>query len=250
MAIAAALARTGGGGRDAFFTLKGGVALEMRLDGRARATRDVDFSYRGPATDDLVSAIEYALSQPYGRFTFERTGKALDMTRVNTIRVDVKVRFNGSEWGIVSLDVSRSEDAPVEIEMVDAFDIHRAFGLEGPDKLPCLSLPDHIAQKLHGMTRPNVDGRANERVQDAIDVLLFIDHFVDAPARARLRAACEATFSARGTHRWPPAFEPPEQWRAAFGAMAEELELRAADLNDATRELREFIVAVAVATPG
>src|ERR1700738_252024 len=73
MVVAAALERTGGGGLSTFFALKGGVALEMRLAGRARATRDVDFSYRGPKTDDLLNVIEEAISVPYGLFTFQRT---------------------------------------------------------------------------------------------------------------------------------------------------------------------------------
>lgn len=251
MAVAAMLERTGDGGRNALFIMKGGMALEMRLGGRARATRDIDFSYRGPQTDDLVQVIEEALSIPYGSFTFQRTGKPLDMSRVNTVRVEVKVRFNGSDWGTVILDVNRGEDAPIDVEMVEAFDIRQAFGLEGPEWLPCLSLHDHMAQKIHGMTQPAThDASPNERVQDAIDVLLFRDGFVDAAARTRLRRACEATFTARATHAWPPIFAPPELWRGQFAAMAAEVGLEVRSLDDATRELRAFVRDVAGAPQG
>lgn len=246
MVVAAALERTGGGGLSTFFALKGGVALEMRLAGRARATRDVDFSYRGPRTDDLVNVIEEAISLPYGLFTFQRTGKPLDMNRVNTVRLEIKINFNGSDWGTVIIDVNRREDAPVDLEMVDAFDIHGAFGLEGPDKLPCLSLHDHMAQKIHGMTLPRMnEERPNERVQDAVDVLLFRHRFADAAYRRRLRDACESTFMARGTHLWPPAFEPPELWREEFVAMANDLGLPIRDLDSAKRELHDFIDQIA-----
>jgi hypothetical protein len=246
MAVAAVLERTGGGGLSAFFVLKGGVALEMRLEGRARATRDVDFSYRGPTTDDLVSVIEEAIAEPYGLFTFQRTGKPLDMSRVNAVRLEIKVNFNGSDWGTVIIDVNRSEDAPVDIELVDAFDIHQAFGLKGPDKLPCLSLHDHIAQKIHGMTLPPMsDERPNERVQDAVDVLLFRDHFSHARSMRRLRKACEATFAARNTHAWPPTFAPPESWREDFAAMASDLGMTVQNLDSARLELGGFIRRIA-----
>ncbi len=245
-AVAGALERTGGGGVNAHFTLKGGVALEMRLRGRARATRDLDLSYRGPATTDLIAVITAALQEPYGRFTFERTGKPLDMSRVNTVRLDIKLRFNGSFWGTVSIDVNRGEGSPTEVEMVDAFDIGKAFGLHGPDKLPCLSLHDHMAQKLHGMTLPPTDkDTPNERVQDAVDVLLFREHFEDGEARLRLREACEATFSVRATHSWPPSFEPSERWREEFAAMASDLGLTVRDMDSAKQELNQFIHDVA-----
>jgi hypothetical protein len=246
MAIAGALERTGGGGVNAHFTLKGGVALELRLNGKARATRDLDLSYRGPATNDLVEVVAEALKKPYGRFTFERTGKPLDMARVNTLRLEIMVRFNGSHWGTVSIDVNQGEGAPTDLEMVDAFDIEKEFGLGGPDKLPCLSLHDHMAQKIHGMTLPPVTpDTPNERVQDAIDVLLFLDHFDDASARRRLREACEATFAARNTHSWPPRFAPAEIWREDFAAMARDLGLTVGDLDAAERELHRFIIDVA-----
>lgn len=245
MAVGGVLERTGGTGVDAHFTLKGGVALEMRRQGMARATRDLDLSYRGPETDDLVGVLEEALSNPYGRFTFQRTGKPLGLSRVNTMRMDIKVRFNGSEWGTVIIDVNQGEGVQTEVELVDAFDIEQAFGIEGPDKLPCLSLRHHMAQKLHGMTLPPLDkDTQNERVQDAIDVLLFREEFADEAWRARLREACEEIFTARGTHEWPPVFNPPEHWREAFSTMAKELGIPAAELDAATREIREFIQAV------
>lgn len=242
MAVGGALERTGGRGVDAHFTLMGGVALALRRQGNARTTKDLDVSYRGPETLDVVSVVEEALSMPYGRFTFQRTGKPLEMARANTVRVDIKVRFHGSEWGTVIVDVNLGEGVRTEIELVDAFDIEQAFGIQGPDQLPCLSLRHHIAQKIHGMTLPPVDADTpNERVQDAIDVLLFREDFADAAARAGLREACEEIFKARGTHDWPPDFNPPAHWREAFATLAEELGIPVANLDTATSEIQGFI---------
>lgn len=103
-----------------------------------------------------------------------------------------------------------------------------------------------MAQKIHGMTLPSTrEGRQNERVQDAVDVLLFRDHFSHARARQRLRKACVATFVARKTHAWPPKFEPPESWREDFAAMASDLGMAVQDLDSATEQLREFIRRIA-----
>ena len=246
MAVGGALERTGGQGVDAHFTLKGGVALELRRQGRARATKDLDVSYRGPETMDLVSVVEEALSMPYGRFTFQRTGNPLSMPRANTVRIDIKVRFHGSAWGTVILDVNLGEGTSTEIEMVDAFDLGAAFGIQGPRQLPCLSLRHHIAQKIHGMTLPPINAESpNERVQDAIDILLFRDEFAAAAMLTGLREACEEIFRARASHDWPPAFSPPAHWREVYVTLAEELNIPTDDFDTATSEIRAFIRDVA-----
>ncbi len=250
MAVGGALERTGGRGVDAHFTLTGGVALELRRQGNARATKDLDLTYRGPVTPDVVNAVEEVLAIPYGRFTFQRTGRPLEMSRANTVRIDIKVRFDGSEWGTVVVDINRGEGTRTEIEMVNAFDLDRAFGIQGPTQLPCLSLRHHIAQKVHGMTRPPLNaGMPNERVQDAIDILLFREAFADGAARTALREACEEVFAARGTHDWPPDFEPPPHWRDEFTAMAMDLGIPVVSFGSATDELRDFIRDVLRVTP-
>jgi hypothetical protein len=88
-----AAAKRPGGGRH--FTFKGGVVMEMRHHDGARATTDLDLTYIGPEQDP-VRAIEDAIAEPYGRFSFRRTGKPLDMPNVNTVRVEIAVRFDGA----------------------------------------------------------------------------------------------------------------------------------------------------------
>jgi hypothetical protein len=146
---------------------------------------------------------------------------------------------------VLGRSAALGEGVRTEIELVDAFDIEQAFGIQGPDQLPCLSLRHHIAQKIHGMTLPPVDADTpNERVQDAIDVLLFRENFADDAARAGLREACEEIFRVRGTHDWPPDFNPPAHWREAFATLAEELGIPVANLDVATREIQGFIRSV------
>jgi len=243
MAIGGALERTGGTGLDAHFTLKGGVALELRRQGLARATRDLDLAYRGPAVDPVL-AVEEALATPYGRFTFVRVGAPRIMEVVDTVRLEIGVRFDGASWGTVSVDVNHGAGDAAEVELVDALDLRQAFGIEGPDRLPCLSLRYHIAQKLHGLTKPDAPGAPNERVQDAVDVLLFRAEFTDPEARARLRVACIEVFSRRATHAWPPRVALPERWTDRFTTLAEELALDIRTLPPAAGELQAFVDSV------
>lgn len=189
----------------------------------------------------MVLALEEALAAPYGRFRFQRTGAVFAMGRAEALRVEVGVRFDGAEWGTLPLDLTRSESPSETIELVAALDLLGAFGIEGPTTLPCLSLPYHLAHKLHAMTRPDTQEYPNERVQDLIDLLIFRDE-VAAPAdRHLVRAACVDVFSVRASHPWPPTCHPPERWAAPFALMAGELGLETTDLSAAVAEIRALI---------
>ena len=59
------------------FIVKGGVALELRLRDRARATKDIDIVLRDTKAD-LADAIEHALTgEAYQGFSFRRKGQPL-----------------------------------------------------------------------------------------------------------------------------------------------------------------------------
>jgi len=220
------------------FTFKGGIVMELRRrNGGARATQDLDLTYLGTETD-VVRVVEEAIAAPYGRFTFRRSGTPREMTNVNTTRVEIGVRFDGAAWGTVVLDVSRREGHQMEVEMVPGFDIESEFGIPGPGHLPCISTRYHLAHKLHGMTKTPPDGGVNERVQDAIDALMFMQIVEDL---AIVRDACVDVFATRQQHAWPPIFSPPDAWAERFQRMAEELELDVRDLSTAAAVLQGFI---------
>jgi hypothetical protein len=222
------------------FALRGGVAMELRWEGAARATKDLDLTYDGPDSD-LVRVIEAAITPSYGRFTFRRTGAILEMTNADTVRVEIGVRFDGAPWSTITIDISPREQHAFEIERVRAFDVTSIFGIAGPEYLPCMSARYHLAHKIHGMTATRQDGKPNDRAQDAIDVLLYRDIVADLIA---LREACVDVFNTRGRHAWPPVFAPPDSWSEPFARMAEELELGIRDLDTAIGVLREFIRAI------
>ncbi len=244
MAIGGAVARTGDGGIGSHFSIRGGIALELRRPGTVRATKDLDLTYRGFQAD-MVLALEEALETPYARFRFQRTGAVFEMERAESLRVEVGVRFDGTEWGTLPLDLNRSESPAETIELVAALDLLGAFGIEGPIALPCLSLPYHFAHKVHAITRPDSQEYPNERAQDLIDLLIFRNELTSPTHRTLLRVACVDVFGGRNTHPWPPEFKPPERWTESFTRMANELTLAPTDLHEAAAEIRQLIADLA-----
>ena len=219
------------------FTIKGAVALEMRLPDRARATKDIDVVIDGADDDDLAAVLRKALQGDYQDFSFRVKGEPYVMPN-NAVRVEVAMDYRGRSWSTVQVDLSRREGGATEFEPVDALELE-PFGLSTPSALSCLSLRYHIAQKIHGMTQPSAEEDvSNERFRDLADVLLLRDLVEDVRA---VRMACVEVFAFRGTHEWPPAMEPPAFWEELYGELASGLELAEKTLEEAVREARVFI---------
>jgi hypothetical protein len=198
MALAGAL-RQGVRGEEApRFVIKGGVALELRLRDRARATRDLDLILDRDQGDPL-EALEEALAGAYEGFTFRRKGEEFRMAN-GAVRAKVQVSFRGREWGTVEVDVARRE-GQAEVDLLPALPLLDQFGLAGPDEVECISLRHHVAQKFHAVTRPLPGGAPNDRFRDLVDLLLMRQLVQDYGA---LREACEEVFQRRATHTWPP----------------------------------------------
>ena len=227
------------------FTVKGGVALELRLGDRARATKDIDLVLHDDHVD-MVRALERALTaEPDQGFVFRRKGepKRLDNGVMN---LEFGVTYRGGAWTSVAVDVARAERGESEVEQLPGIPLFDAFGVHGPVDLPCLTLRMHIAQKLHGMTLPPRSGKRNERFRDLVDLLMLAPLVTDYVA---LCDACHMVFQTRATHSWPPALEAPVHWMEPFTQLATELALPIQDASMAIERIREFvdrIVAAAV----
>jgi hypothetical protein len=187
------------------FIVKGGVALELRLRDRARATKDIDIVLRD-TTADLANSLEDALTgEPYQGFSFRRKGEPLLLDN-GAVNMEFGVTYKGQPWTSVSVDIARAEAGEVDVEWVDAIALTDALGVTGPAQLPCLPLRFHVAQKLHGMTLPPRPGKQNERFRDLVDLLLM-DAMVTHDYAALLDA-CELVFRNRNTHEWRPISRP------------------------------------------
>jgi hypothetical protein len=121
------------------FIVKGGVALELRLRDRARATKDIDIVLRDTKAD-LAVAIEHALTgDAYQGFSFRRKGQPLLLDN-GTVNTEFAVTYRGHAWTSISVDIARAEAGESEEEWVEAIALNDAFGLSGPARLPCLPL--------------------------------------------------------------------------------------------------------------
>jgi len=222
------------------FTIKGAVALEMRLPSKARATKDLDLVVDDLAEGDLVGALREALDGGYQGFVFRVKGEPYVMPN-DSVRVDVALEYRGRGWGTIQVDLSPREGDSTEVEMVEPLSLE-PFRLDTPDVLPCLSLRYHIAQKIHAMTAPPVDEETpNERFRDLVDLLLMRELATDLGG---VREACKKVFEVRAAHGWPPALNPPTFWVEPFAALAEEVDLPVRTLDEAVQEARAFIRAI------
>ncbi len=223
------------------FTIKGAVAIEMRLPTKARATRNIDLVVDDVGDANLVAALRESLDGVYQEFTFRVRGEPYLMPN-NSVRVDVALQYRSRGWGTIQVDLSPREGDSTEIELVEPLRLE-PFGLDTPSALSCLSLRCHMAQKIHSMTEPPLDQETpNERFRDLVDLLLMKELTEDLGG---VRAACEEVFALRATHEWPPVLEPPAIWKEPFAMLAAEVDLPVHSLADAVREAQAFVAAIA-----
>ena len=222
------------------FTVKGGVALELRLKDRARATKDIDLVLHHEDAE-LARALQHAVATSdagaYQGFRFRQKAEPLVLEN-RTISAEFAVTYRGGAWTSIIVDVARAEPGEADIELVPAVPLTAATGITGPSELACLPLRMHIAQKLHGMTLPPRPGKRNERFKDLVDALLMEALVTDY---AGLRDACELVFRTRGTHDWPPVFDVPPHWAEPFAALAGELDLPVHEAHEAMERVRALV---------
>lgn len=238
MVLGGALARISSEEGEPTFLIKGGVALELRLGVRARATRDFDALFRRDGAE-ILQALEQAFSEPYAGFTLRVGGEPLVLHRMT--RFEIKVGYQGRVWSSIPLEVSQDEGTPLPAEEVPAF--HLAdFGLSGPQHLPCLPLVKQVAQKIHALTEPVDQGRPTDRFRDLLDLWIIRDM---APPSRELREVCEETFRVRDKHSWPPTIVVLDHWHGPFQAMTAEVQASVRDANQAAGDVQEYIQRIA-----
>jgi len=132
------------------FIVKGGVALELRLRDRARATKDIDIVLRD-TTADLAGSLEDALTgEPYQGFSFRRKGEPLLLDN-GAVNIEFGATYNGQPWTSVSVDIVRAEPGEADVEWVDAIALTDAPRRKraSPIAVPAASLPRRAEAARH-----------------------------------------------------------------------------------------------------
>lgn len=244
MMLAGALARVADPNGESVFATKGGIAMELRLGDRARATRDVDIVMRGNS-EDLADLLDAGLREPYQGFSFRR-GAIDDLpTRPHVKKTRVQVSFAGRVLTSLQLEIAPLDTGEEEFTAIPGPSLG-AVGLVGPDVVMVLAERWQIAQKLHAVTEQFPEGRENPRFRDLIDLQL-LDAF--EPDLAGVRDACERVFGARDQHDWPPALKVQPSWVEAYRRMGENLAFAVTDVGEAVRVVEAFIERIVAADP-
>jgi len=219
--------------------LKGGYALELRLQEPARSTLDMDLSVPNPGhlsdpAEQSTNAIHvmtvYAhLQQIAGQdledgfeFLIERPRQDPIKSPYGGIRCSVSTRVAGRIFERFPLDIGLG-DAVVEApEWVEGNTLLEFAGIR-PAQVALYPITQQIAEKIHAYTFPWQD-RDNTRVKDLVDLVLLVR--LEQLEPERIKRALQATFKTRDTHPLPDRLPtPPLEWEEPYAALAEELGL-------------------------
>lgn len=220
--------------------LKGGLALQLRLGSRARTTKDIDISLE-LSRQDVGSALTAAAARDLGdwfSFSVRQDPDPLSGPVGGGWRFPVTGWVDGRLFESFRIDVGLAD--PV-LEPADALTTPPLLAFAGiaPLTVPCYPLSQHLAEKVHAYTKPQV-GSANTRVKDLVDMLLIAD--IGSMAAPALRAAIRATFAAQGSGAPPVSLpDPPAAWAAKYRSLARDCGLAATTLPQGLAQARAFL---------
>jgi hypothetical protein len=243
--------------RDAW-VLKGGMAVELRRPGLARATRDLDLVLRPGLVADPADAaalhealVEALLSDPDGDtlvFSVEAPTRLRDDAYGRPAwRFGVECRLADRRFAVMKLDVVAR---PEEIGGVELRELPDVLGFAGiPNRsMWVVDMRQQYAEKLHALTRIYETGEST-RVRDLVDLVLLIEDRLepDADLVARVRYV----FAVRRAQAMPEELpEPPAAWGESYAALADDIGLTVTSYTDAhailaahwarTRAAKEF----------
>jgi predicted nucleotidyltransferase component of viral defense system len=226
------------------WVLKGGYALELRLGGRARSTKDMDFNAPPGSEEELLEELRDVCEINLGDFlrfsVFKSARGELLGPPEGGHRFRVEARLDTSHvYATFLIDVGQGDVLLNPIENLPAR-VNLEFAELPTPAFPSYPLPEHFAEKFHAYTRPRSE---RTRVKDLVDLTLLIEDLELSPNPALARVI-EMVFETYHTHPLPRPDEveaPPETWREPYRVMAEELGLSVTDTTEAFRRVQAFL---------
>lgn len=239
------LARIQSGG-DERWLLKGGFALQLRLGGKARYTKDVDLGanlalLKGPdrEPDAIGDALAEKASQYQGDFFVYRlrpsTEISLKAGPVRAFRFPVAALLAEKRFEEFHVDAGVGDPLVAPSAELEASGIYDFAELPRV-RFKAISAQQHFAEKMHALTRTR-EGTENTRTRDLVDVMLLLD--LGLPTASAVRDAIEKVFEARSTHAVPRGLpDPPSSWEVEYARLAADLSLRELSVASAMARLR------------
>ncbi len=245
MVVSAVLARMRAPDGTPLFVLKGGVAMQLRFEHRARSSADIDMIFRRDL-GLLESTLEDAPRYPIGDFAVRAVGKPHVLGPTGAVRQPLQVQYGRTPWSRIYLEVSPPEGGSAAMDQLEVLpptpDL-TIFGLDSIEPIPCMSVSYQIAQKLHACTEVK-PGEDNDRFTDLIDLQLLEELVDDWHS---VRTACEEVFGLRAKHPWPPAVLVYPSWTEAYAASAIANYFPVTDVAEAAANVTALIARIELA---
>ncbi len=203
------------------WVVKGGIALDLRLGGRARTTKDLDLARRDDeerATDDLLAAAATDLGD-FFRFSVERTAALDPVGEGAAVRYRVRADLDGRKFEEIILDIGFGDPLPPIPDRLVGSGILEFAGIARIE-VPALPLEQHLAEKLHAYTRAYGGGQPSSRVKDLVDLVLI--RSCASFLADRVETEIRRTFTNRSTHELPSVLpQPPQDWASPYRSIAQ-----------------------------
>lgn len=219
------------------WVLKGGYAIQIRTD-KARTTQDVDLFVADTSYDDIEKVLRQDLNQNLDDyFEFIIAEPAIIGAGEQSLRFQVTSRLAGRVFERFHVDVGYTDP------LIDPIDLLTPpnfldFAKVDVSTIPCYSIYQHIAEKVHAIARPRTS--ESSRVKDLVDLVLLAG--LDTHIEADLLEEAVALVFNNHADQIPGSFDNfPSSWQLRYNRLANELQLPYLEFEDAIRAASEFI---------
>lgn len=220
------------------WVIKGGFANQLRRPQDARFTEDIDLRINTTIDQAPQLLADSFAARVDDLFSYEIASGPLSFVGPpgGGARFVVVARYDGNELVSFKVDISADDAVVGQLEYHLSDPIVERLGFER-SMFPVYPVAQSIAEKLHALTLPRT--QENTRARDLVDLVWFIERF--SVRSDNLIDACQATFTVRGSHPWPPSIgEPPSSWAKPYGRDQRVLGLAPASAAEAVALLRSF----------
>ncbi len=233
--------------RPSGFVAKGGFALDLRLEGRFRGTRDLDVAAEpeltaevDPVSDEIEAACNIDVSDGF-EFRLEGEPEILAVDgEARTLRYLVAVRVDGRLFEMVPVDVRTGDAIPARFDELQGSDLLDFAGINSP-LIRVIPLEYHFAEKVHAYTRQR--DRQNTRIRDLVDLHALIE--LGTPGGSATKEALREIFWHRKTDEIPSSLpNPPADWREGFALLARLMAGVPEDITTAFERISGFYAGV------
>lgn len=225
---------------DQHWILKGGYAIQLRTE-RARTTQDVDLLVMDISVQDIENTFRNEMEKDLGDyFKFVISKSDTSGAGEHSVRFQAISRVAGRIFERFHVDVGYMDPLlqPIDYLIPPNF---LAFAQIETSRIPCYSIYQHIAEKVHSIWRPrNIQ---SSRAKDLVDLILMAS--LDSNVQANtLQQAIVLVFQSRG-HKVPNLFHSfPAGWQQRYNRLAKETQLHLREFQDASQAAEAFITPV------